>query len=154
MRSSVGDSSWSASSHFLEARGRAVQLGTTAVGSLSPPMPALIRPPPLSKTTTFDIAGDGLGSWRGNGFSDRQSFCFYFNNLFPATANINYSFLRFLTPLQSSNYKNTQISLGPSHFVKVFLGLLSFGVLRENKTRFGQFIVEKKWVVSVFIIII
>lgn len=108
VRSSVGESSWSASSHFLEARGRAVQLGTTAVGSLSPPMPALIRPPPLSKTTTFDITGDGLGSWRGNGFSDGRSFCFYFNNLFPA--NINYFFLCFFLPLQSSNYKYTQIS--------------------------------------------
>lgn len=56
VRSSVGERSWSATSHFLEERGRAVQLGTTAVGSLSPPMPAFIRPPPLSSTTTFDIS--------------------------------------------------------------------------------------------------
>lgn len=61
VRSSVGERSWSARSHFLEEGGRAVQLGTTHVGSRSPPMPAFMRPAPLSTTTTFDIFGGGGG---------------------------------------------------------------------------------------------
>lgn len=74
MRSSEGERSWSASSHFLALRGRAVQFGTTAVGSLSPPTPAFIRPPPLSKTTTFDIVlSDGLG---GRYCSSIVRFCY------------------------------------------------------------------------------
>lgn len=40
-------------SHFFDAGGRYRQLGTMAEGSRSPPRPALIRPPPLSRTTTF-----------------------------------------------------------------------------------------------------
>lgn len=40
-------------SHFLEARGLWRQLGRMAEGSRSPPKPALIRPPPLSRTTTW-----------------------------------------------------------------------------------------------------
>lgn len=39
-------------SHFLEEGGRQRQLGITVEGSRSPPRPALIRPPPLSRTTT------------------------------------------------------------------------------------------------------
>ncbi|BAS71498.1 Os01g0269950 [Oryza sativa Japonica Group] len=46
--------SWSATSHFLEPGGLAIQLGTTAVGFMSPPNPAFRRPPPLSSTTTPD----------------------------------------------------------------------------------------------------
>jgi hypothetical protein len=42
-------------SHFLEERGRRRQLGRTVEGLRSPPRPAFMRPPPLSRTTTFEI---------------------------------------------------------------------------------------------------
>lgn len=54
VRSSVSERSWEGRSHFLVEGGRARQLGTTVVGSRSPAVPALIRPAPLSRTTTFD----------------------------------------------------------------------------------------------------
>lgn len=82
MRSSDGERSWSAKSHFLEERVRAMQFGTTAVGSLSPPKPAFMRPPPLSKTTTFCIlmlVVRGNCRWPGNGRSYRAKLCKYIN---------------------------------------------------------------------------
>jgi len=39
-------------SHFLEVRGLYRQLGSMVDGSRSPPKPAFISPPPLSRTTT------------------------------------------------------------------------------------------------------
>lgn len=58
VRSSVGERSWSPMRNFLEETGRAKQLGMMLKGSRSPPMPAFMRPPPLSRTTTV-MAGDG-----------------------------------------------------------------------------------------------
>ena len=43
--------------HFLEEMGRRRQLGRTVEGLRSPPSPAFMRPPPLSRTTTFEKSG-------------------------------------------------------------------------------------------------